>query len=59
MAKAIKDAVAEKIELLDQLDGITRHRSYKFWWIGAAVLALATTTCAFFLVRRRLNLAEK
>ncbi len=26
MAKAIKDAVAEKIELLDQLDETTRHR---------------------------------
>ncbi len=42
MAKAIKDAVAEKIELLDQLDETTRHRGFYFFWIGSAVLALAT-----------------
>ena len=52
MAKAIKDAVAEKIELLDQLDETDRHRGFFFLWIGLAVLALATTTGGFFLVRR-------
>ena len=59
MAKAVKDALAEKFELLDQLDGVGRRRNYKFLWIGSAVLALATTTCAFFLVRRRLNPSVK
>ena len=59
MAKAIKDAVAEKIELLDQLDGTTRHRGFYFLWIGSAVLALATTAGGVFLVRRVLKPTEK
>ena len=59
MAKAIKDAVAEKNELLDQLDETARRKGYYFWWIGSAVLALATTTGGFFLVRRLVKPAEK
>ena len=59
MAKAIKDAVAEKIELLDQVDETTRHRGFYFLWIGSAVLALATTTGGIFLVRRLLKPTEK
>ena len=59
MAKAIKDAVAEKIELLDQLDEPNRHRGFFFLWIGSAVLALATTTGGFFLVRRLLKPTKK
>lgn len=59
MAKAVKDAVAEKFEILDQLDETTRHRNHRFIWIGSAVLAVATATGAFFFVRRRLNPTEK
>jgi len=59
MTNAVKDAVAEKIELLERLDGKARRRSHKSWWIGSAVLALVTTTCAFLLVRRRFNSPEK
>ena len=58
MANAVKDAVAEKIDLLDRLDGNTRRKSYKRWWIGSAVLAFVSTACAFLLVRR-LNRPEK
>ena len=59
MAKAIKDAVAEKVEFLDQSDETTRSKGYYFLWIGSAVLALATTTGGFFLVRRLVKPAEK
>ena len=59
MAKVVKDAVAEKIELLEQLDETPRHKGHYFWWVGSAVLALVTTTGAFFLVRRLLKPAEK
>lgn len=56
MAKAIKDEVAEKVEILDET---TRRKGYYFLWIGSAVLALATTTGGFFLVRRLVKPAEK
>jgi hypothetical protein len=59
MAKAIKDAVGENIELLDQSDETPRHRGFYFLWIGSAMLALATTTGGFFLVRRLLKPTEK
>jgi hypothetical protein len=59
MTNAVKDAVAEKIELLDRLDGKARRRSYKSWWIGSVALALVITTSAFLLVRRRFNSPEK
>jgi hypothetical protein len=59
MAKAIKDAVAEKIEPLGLLDEPTKPRGFIFLWVGSAVLALATTTGGFFLVRRLLKPAGK
>ena len=59
MAKAIKDAVAEKIETLGLLDEPSRPKSFFFLWAGLAVLALATTTGGFILVRRLLKPSGK
>ncbi len=55
MASAVKDkeAVAEKIRTADYSDKDTEPRRYNFWLIAsAAVLALATASGAFLLVRR-------
>ena len=59
MAKALKDAVVEKIEPLGFLDEPAKLRGSIFLWIGSAVLALATTTGGFFLVRRLLKPTKK
>jgi hypothetical protein len=59
MAKVVKDAVAEKIELLEQLDETSRHKGHYFWWVGSAVLALVATTGGFFVLRRLLKPTEK
>lgn len=53
MANALKDAVAEKIDIKAHLDGMPTPKNYNYWWLVAGTsLTLATVTCAFFLVRR-------
>lgn len=51
MAKAVKDAVMEKIEVVDQLDEHTGKKGRKLWFLAVpALVILAAGT--FIWVRR-------
>ena len=61
MAKALKEAVVEKITGADQhKNETTEHKGVNYWpIIPAAVLTVATATGCFFLVRRLRGSSEK
>ncbi|HYK85484.1 MAG TPA: hypothetical protein VEV19_08975 [Ktedonobacteraceae bacterium] len=53
MANALKEAIKEKIEIVDQLDDATSKKGFKFWLLIPATLVIASATAgAFFVVRR-------
>ena len=52
MANAVKEAIQEKIEIVDQIDEIYAKKGFNFWLLIPATMAVATATGAFFLVRR-------
>jgi Tfp pilus assembly protein PilN len=62
MASAVKDkeAVAEKIGTADYLSENTEPKRYNFWLlVSAVVLALATASGAFLLLRRRFSSSSR
>jgi len=58
MANAVKEAIQEKIEIVDQLDDFYAKRGFNYWLLIPATLAVATATGAFILVRRVLKHKE-
>ena len=59
MANALKEAVAEKITITDEYE-TTERKGFNYWLIiPAAVLAVATVSGSFFVVRRLLGSPEK
>ncbi len=56
MAKTAKEAVAERIEIVDQPEEITEARGFNFKLLIPVVLIAALS--AFFVVRRALNTRE-
>jgi hypothetical protein len=56
MVETIKDAVAEKIEIVDQPEEITEQRGLTLWLALAAMLVLVV---ASFVVVRRLKRKEE
>jgi len=59
MANAVKDAIKEKIEFMEELDGVTRHKGFNYWLLIPVVLMVACATGGFLWVRRSLNHSEK
>ncbi len=60
MANTLKEAVAEKVKVMDQYKNeMTEHKGFNYWLIIPAVLTVATATGGFFLVRRFLGASEK
>ena len=59
MANAVKDAIKEKIEFMEELDGVTRHKGFNYWLLIPAVLMVVCATGGFLWVRRWLNPSEK
>ena len=56
MANTVKEAIQEKIEIIDQIDEMYPKKGFNFWLLIPATLVVAsTTTGAFFLVRRLLK----
>ena len=52
MAHAVKEAVQEKIDIIDQLDDMYAKKNPKYWLLIPATLAVAAATGAFVWVRR-------
>ena len=52
MANAVKEAIKEKVEIIDQVDDMYAKKGFNFWLLIPATMAVATATGAFFLVRR-------
>jgi len=59
MANAVKDAVKEKIEIMEELDGVIRHKRFNYLLLIPAVLTVACATGGFLWVRHWLNRSEK
>lgn len=55
MAHAVKEAIQEKIELVDQLDDMYAKKRFNYWLLIPATLTVATATGAFVWVRRVLK----
>ncbi len=51
MAKTLKDIVAEKIEVVDNLNETAEGKRFNYRWLLLAAVA-AVGACAFFIVRR-------
>lgn len=49
MAKTLKDMVAEKIEVVDNLNETPEGKRFNYWWLLPAAVAIVG---AFFIVRR-------
>lgn len=58
MAKAVKDAVMEKIEVVDQLDENTSKKGRKLWFLAVPALVILATG-AFIWVRRSFGTVEE
>jgi hypothetical protein len=59
MANAFKEAIREKIEIIDQLDETTSKKGFNYrLLIPAALIIASATTGAFFVVRRVLKHKE-
>ncbi len=51
MAKTLKDMVAEKIEVVDNLNETHEGKRFNYRWLLPAAVAVVGA-CAFFIVRR-------
>lgn len=58
MANAVKDAVMEKIEVVDQLDENTSKKGRKLWFLAIPALVILASG-AFIWVRRAFGTAEE
>lgn len=58
MANAVKEAIQEKVEIIDQVDDMYTKKGFNFWLLIPATMAVATATGAFILVRRLLKHKE-
>lgn len=58
MAKAVKDAVVEKIEIVDELDENTGKKGRKLWFLAIPAL-LILAAGAFIWVRRSFGTTEE
>lgn len=58
MANAVKEAVAEKIEIVDQLDENTPKKGRKLWFLVIPAL-LVLSAGAFVWVRRTFGTSEE
>ncbi|HVB24983.1 MAG TPA: hypothetical protein VNG51_23810 [Ktedonobacteraceae bacterium] len=58
MAKAVKDAVIEEIEAVDQLDENTSKKGRKLWFLAVPALVILATG-AFLWVRRSFGAVEE
>ena len=58
MANAVKDAVVEKIEIVDELDENTSKKGRKLWFLAIPAL-LILAAGAFIWVRRSFGTTEE
>lgn len=58
MANAVKDAVMEKIEIVEQLDENTGKKGRKRWFLAIPALVILATG-AFIFVRRFSGTSEE
>ena len=58
MANAVKEAIKQKVEVIDQIDDIYPKKGFNLWLLIPATMAVATATGAFFWVRRVLKHKE-
>ena len=58
MANAVKDAVVEKIEIVDELDENTGKKGRKFWFLAIPALVILGAG-AFIWVRRSFGTTEE
>lgn len=58
MAKAVKGAIVEKIEAVDQLDENTSKKGRKLWFLAVPALVILATG-AFIWVRRSFGAMEE
>ena len=55
MAIALKEAIKEKIEIIDQLNETIAKKGFKLQLLIPAALVVASATGTFFVVRRVLK----
>jgi hypothetical protein len=59
MSNAVKDAIAEKIEISERWDETTQHKGFNFKLLLFVPVVLAVASSAFLLVRRWFNSTYK